>query len=87
MSQSQPPKPLDPVRLNAYATQFKAPFQNILAALNQVGPNCIDELINQCVTLETQVKELVEENEKLTKEKDQLTKNIVKDKEVKPVSK
>jgi len=82
VSKSQQPV-IDQERLTAYVQQFKAPFQAILANLNQTGPNVIDQLIQQCVTLEMQVKTLQEQNEKLVQEKT-LAKTIIKDKESKP---
>lgn len=82
MSQKQPPV-LDQKRLSEYANQFKAPLQAILATLNQAGPNVVDQLIQQCVTLEMQTKALQDQNDQLIKEKT-LAKTIVKE-EVKPI--
>lgn len=79
MNDNQPPLVLDQKRLNEYVNQFKAPLQTILVNLNQTGPNLIDQLIQQCVTLEMTNKTLQEQNDKLVAEKT-LAKTIVKDK-------
>lgn len=60
---------LDQKRLAEYTKGFKIPIQNIMADVTQIIPNTIDQLIKQCIVLETQLKKVTDERDKLLLEK------------------
>lgn len=60
---------LDQKRLAEYTKGFKIPIQNIMADVTQIIPNTIDQLIKQCIILETQLKTVTDERDKLLLEK------------------
>lgn len=60
---------IDQKRLAEYTKGFKIPIQNIMADVTQIIPNTIDQLIKQCIILETQLKTVTDERDKLLLEK------------------
>ena len=60
---------LDQKRLSEYTKGFKIPIQNLMADVNQIVPNTIDQLIKQCVLLEMELKKVTDQRDKLLLEK------------------
>lgn len=60
---------LDQKKLAEYIKRFKIPIQNIMADVTQIIPNTIDQLIKQCIVLETELKKVTDERDKILLEK------------------
>lgn len=60
---------LDQKRLAEYTKGFKIPIQNLMADVTQIIPNTIDQLIKQCIVLETELKKVTDERDKILLEK------------------